>query len=109
MSDEQRTDIWDRQGNGTPETEFAHAPESTTPLGSEPMQDDKPSTQTTETHALTEQERECLNAIGHAFNLFSALPVIHPADLPETVRDIHNLQNRVLSRVGLRSMRGANV
>lgn len=54
---------------------------------------------------ITEKEVEVLDALGKIYNLLISLPVLHPGDLAENVRDIHDLQNRILSRVGLRAMR----
>jgi muramidase (phage lysozyme) len=56
----------------------------------------------TQTSGLTAEELAALEAVGRAFDLVAALPPAHSADLPELVRDIHNIQNRVLARVALR-------
>ncbi len=53
---------------------------------------------------LTEQELEALQIVGQAFNAVASLPQIHKADLSELVRDIHNIQNRILARPALRQL-----
>ena len=47
---------------------------------------------------MTEGEYDAWVKIEAAANAMFALPMIHPEDNPETVRDIHNLQNRLLAR-----------
>lgn len=54
---------------------------------------------------ITDEELKALERIGDAFNRIMALPEIHPADKGEFIRDIHDIQNRILARVGLRAMR----
>ena len=54
--------------------------------------------------ALTEDEWKCLELIGKVADIFARLPVLHPADMPETVRDIHDIQNRILARPAMRAM-----
>lgn len=53
---------------------------------------------------LTAAENELLVVLGDAFNRFAKLPVLHAHDMPETVRDIHDLQNRVLARPAMREL-----
>ncbi len=47
---------------------------------------------------LTPQELEVLELTAILFAAFVALPVIHPSDVTETQRDIHDIQNRILAR-----------
>lgn len=52
---------------------------------------------------LTPDEVAIIDALGEVANQISKLPVQHPLDLPETVRDIHDLQNRIMARVAVRA------
>ncbi len=47
---------------------------------------------------LTDLERVAWDLLVEASQAFGQLPVLHPADRGETVRDIHDLQNRILAR-----------
>ena len=47
---------------------------------------------------FTPSERRAWEALASAANLMLRLSSVHPADRSETVRDIHNLQNRMLAR-----------
>lgn len=52
---------------------------------------------------LSEQESEVLTLTARLYEALLALPADHPHDMPENVRDIHNIQNRVLARPAYRS------
>ncbi|WP_337869992.1 hypothetical protein [Meiothermus sp.] len=43
-------------------------------------------------------------ALGQVAGDLLDLPVFHPSEREETVRDLHNLQSRLLARVGLRAI-----
>lgn len=47
---------------------------------------------------LTGREQEALDASGRLANILAELPVLHDSDWSESARDIHNIQNRILSR-----------
>lgn len=47
---------------------------------------------------LTVEEQDVLRKTGDLMMALSRLPVLHSADVAETVRDIHNIQNRILAR-----------
>ncbi len=47
---------------------------------------------------LTKMERDAVNLTVKLWNTLHALPKMHPADLQEHARDIHNIQNRIMSR-----------
>lgn len=51
---------------------------------------------------MTDQEMRVLDLLAEAHRAFLALPVMHPADLPEWVIDLHHLQNRVMARAAIR-------
>lgn len=52
---------------------------------------------------LTEQEKVALALTAELYKALQALPADHPHDMPEHVRDIHNIQNRILARPAYRS------
>jgi hypothetical protein len=52
---------------------------------------------------LTVAERAVLSLSGEVFSLFKELGDHHPADVEETARDIHNIQNRIMARVVMRT------
>lgn len=52
---------------------------------------------------ITEQEREVIRITAALYNALAALPVQHPADMDESIRDIHNIQNRVMARATARA------
>ena len=54
---------------------------------------------------ITDEEYQALKLIGDAYAIIAELPIAHNADHAELVRDIHDIQNRILARVGLRAMR----
>jgi hypothetical protein len=47
---------------------------------------------------MTREEEHAWLALADAANAMFRLPVLHSADNDETVRDVHNLQNRLLAR-----------
>jgi hypothetical protein len=47
---------------------------------------------------LTDAERQVVEALGRAFNLFVQLPVVHNDDVDEFRHAIHLCQNIVLAR-----------
>jgi hypothetical protein len=51
---------------------------------------------------LTPAETRALDLSRDLWNAFIALPILNPAEQDETMRDIHNIQNRILSRQFLR-------
>lgn len=53
--------------------------------------------------SLTEQEKEILDMTAKLWNAMLALPDKHPHESEEHMRDIHNIQNRVLARVAKRT------
>lgn len=55
-----------------------------------------------DTDLLTAGERRVLELSGELVVAFKELPVLHPLDLPELVRDVHDIQNRLLARVSYR-------
>ncbi len=55
-------------------------------------------------YGMTAEEVEIWFALGKVAGDLLNLPVLHPNEREETVRDLHNLQNRLLARVGLRAM-----
>lgn len=52
---------------------------------------------------LTEQEEIALALTAELYKALLALPADHPHDMAENVRDIHNIQNRILARPAYRS------
>ncbi|GEM85183.1 hypothetical protein [Meiothermus hypogaeus] len=55
-------------------------------------------------YGMTPEEVEIWLALGKVAGTLLKLPTLHPNEQEETVRDIHNLQNRLLARVGLRAL-----
>ncbi len=55
-------------------------------------------------YGMTAQEVEIWLALGKVAGALLQLPTLHPSEQEETVRDIHNLQNRLLARPGLRAL-----
>jgi hypothetical protein len=51
---------------------------------------------------LTDKEMELISLTAKLWNKFLKLPSIHPSDNREMERDIHNIQNRILSRLTVR-------
>lgn len=51
---------------------------------------------------LTVSELHCLKLAAELMNAITLLPVQHPSDLEETVRDIHDIQNRIMARLTTR-------
>lgn len=47
---------------------------------------------------LTLDEQDAFRKTADLMIAISKLPELHYADIPETVRDIHNIQNRLLAR-----------
>jgi len=47
---------------------------------------------------LTFREQEILEMTKKLFQALNELPVLHKSDMAENVRDIHNIQNRIMSR-----------
>jgi len=54
---------------------------------------------------MTKEERAILELTRDLWNAIVALPWQHPSDLPDTCRDIHNIQNRIMSRPFIRDSR----
>lgn len=52
---------------------------------------------------LSVAEQECLELSGRLMGCFATLPVLHPKDLAEMERDIHDIQNRILARAAYRA------
>jgi len=44
------------------------------------------------------EEAEILKMTAHLWDAILQLPVIHPSDNDEFMRDIHNIQNRIAAR-----------
>lgn len=55
-------------------------------------------------NSLTDAEKRILNMSADLFNAIVALPVLHALDVAETVRDIHDIQNRIMARPVLREL-----
>jgi len=51
---------------------------------------------------LTEQETVVLNLTRDLWNAIKALPELHASDLPESMRDIHDIQHRIMARPAYR-------
>lgn len=51
---------------------------------------------------LTNEELNVLRLSAELYNAISNLPDKHPADMSETDRDIHSIQNRVMARLAAR-------
>lgn len=54
---------------------------------------------------VTEQEKKILDMTGEVWNAFLTLPVEHPSDRDEFMRNIHALQNIILSRSAYRVLK----
>lgn len=54
---------------------------------------------------VTAAEERVNELLGQVMTEFAALPEEHPSDVEEFARGIHVLQNIVLARAGLRSIR----
>jgi hypothetical protein len=52
---------------------------------------------------LTDEEREILELTAALWNRIKSLPVLHVADISETARDIHDIQNRIAARPVIRA------
>ncbi|MBC7907039.1 MAG: hypothetical protein H7Y60_09880 [Rhodospirillaceae bacterium] len=53
--------------------------------------------------ALTTKEQRAIELTAQLWNVLVELGGHHPADMAETARDIHNIQNRVMARVACRA------
>ena len=53
--------------------------------------------------SMTPQEQKVLDLTVELWNAFLDLPDQHPHDAPETMRDLHNIQNRLMARVAVRA------
>lgn len=53
---------------------------------------------------MTEAELDVWYALADAAGKMLKLPVLHPMEQQELVKDFHNLQNRLLARPGLRAV-----
>lgn len=47
---------------------------------------------------MTQKEQAVLKITADLWNAILDLPVLHPSDMRETERDIHNIQNRIMAR-----------
>lgn len=56
---------------------------------------------------LTDAENAALAITAELYKALLDLPVEHPHDIAEHVRDIHDIQNRILSRPGYREHHNA--
>lgn len=54
---------------------------------------------------LTNDEQRVLQLSGKLADELDALPVLHESDMSENIRDIHNIQNRIMARAELRNRR----
>lgn len=54
-------------------------------------------------YGMTAQKVDIWLALGQVAGDSLGLPVLHPSERKETVRDLHNLQSRLLARVGPRA------
>lgn len=52
------------------------------------------------TYGMTAQEVKIGLALGQVAGDLLDLPVLHPSEREETVRDLHSLQSRLLTRIG---------
>ena len=52
---------------------------------------------------MTEEEKRILALTAELWNALIALPAPHGFDGPEHMRDIHDIQNRLLARVARRT------
>lgn len=51
---------------------------------------------------MTKEEQDILNMTADLWNAILDLPVLHPLDMKETQRDIHNIQHRIMARKAYR-------
>lgn len=51
---------------------------------------------------LTAPELHCLKLSAELMNAITLLSVQHPSDIEETIRDIHDIQNRIMARLTAR-------
>lgn len=56
---------------------------------------------------LTEQEKACIEMTKELWNALLKLPAMHKFDNPEHMRDIHNIQNRIMANSVIREMNNA--
>lgn len=52
---------------------------------------------------MTDEEKRIFTLSAELWNALIALPKMHPCDNAEHMRDIHNIQNRLLARVAQRA------
>lgn len=57
---------------------------------------------------MTDQEESALAITAELYKALLALPIEHSHDMQEHVRDIHNIQNRILARPAYREHKNAN-
>jgi hypothetical protein len=57
-------------------------------------------------YGMTPEEIDVWEALGGVAGRLLALPILHPGEREETVRDIQSLQARLLARPGLRVLGG---
>lgn len=55
-------------------------------------------------YGMTSEEVDIWLALGKVAGALLKLPILHPNEQIETVQNIHNLQNRLLARAGLRTL-----
>lgn len=55
---------------------------------------------------MTEQEKEIIEKLCEAHNIFCKLPIQHLDDASEWTRNIHNLQRIIMSRMAVREVEG---
>lgn len=48
---------------------------------------------------MNEKEEKCMAITSHLWDSLIELKVLHPEDINEHRRDIHNIQNRIAARV----------
>lgn len=47
---------------------------------------------------MTEQEQAVMDITVQLWNAIKDLPILHASDIPEYLRDIHDIQNRIAAR-----------
>lgn len=52
---------------------------------------------------MTDQERAALELTAELYKALLALPVDHPSDMAENVRNLHDIQNRLMARATYRA------
>lgn len=52
---------------------------------------------------VTDEEKRVLELTAQLWNAWIMLPGSHPFDAAETEHDIHNIQNRIMARVAVRT------